>query len=150
LIFVIAVLLIGRVPPQHASPEAVASSFLTALVEKGDASQMLEVIDPQALAQLQRKAGAGMDEIRETAQASLDAEHREMKRRGASIRFGVGRTELQNGRAETVVPVQISCPVWGDEEDTLIIGTVERDGRWYIYSMDNEPIVDWLLREVLR
>jgi hypothetical protein len=149
LVILIAALLIGRVSP-HASPEAVVSGFLTALVEEFDASQLLEVIDPQALAQLQRKAGVGMDEIREAAQAGLDAEHGEMKRRGASISFAVGRTELQNGRAETEVRLRMSHPVEGDEEVNITLATVERDGRWYIYILDNEPIVDWLLQEVLR
>jgi hypothetical protein len=40
LVIVIASLLIGRETP-HASPEAVVSSFFTALFETGDASQLL-------------------------------------------------------------------------------------------------------------
>jgi hypothetical protein len=139
LVIVIATLLIGRMSP-HASPEAVVSSFLTAAFERFDASQCLELIDPQALAQAQRKAGVGMDEIREAFQATLDEARREIER-GASINFAVGRTELQNGRAETEVRLRMSHPVEGDEEDVTTLATVERDGRWYVYELDGMCII---------
>jgi hypothetical protein len=144
LVIVIAALLIGRAPLQHASPEAAISSFLTAAFEKFDVSPVLEVIDPQAL-ESQLEAGVGMDEIREALQAGLDEVRREMEREAVSIRFEIEGTELQNGRAETEVTLRFSHPVHGDEEHVTTIATVERDGRWYVYEVGGVCVVGSLI-----
>lgn len=143
LIIVVAVLLIGG-ESHHASPEAVVSSFLTAVYGKWDASQCLELIDPHALEQVKLEARVGMDEIREVLQAELDEVRLELDVPGFSINFEVGATLVQNGEAITVVTLKTSHPEYGDVESAETYATVERDGWWYLHRIGEESIVLWL------
>lgn len=118
----------------HASPEAVVRSYLTAMYEQGDAARYLDLIDPQALEELETEYGLVRADMEEWLQAFFDDLQQEIAM-GASISFEVVSTERQNGRAETVVTIVASHPTHGDEEFTETIGTVERDGRWYLAEL---------------
>ncbi|MBE0430541.1 MAG: hypothetical protein IBX67_01810 [Dehalococcoidia bacterium] len=126
-------LLVGSDAP-HSSPEAVVRSYLVAIYEKGDASQYLALVDPQALDQMEIEYGLGRDEIRDWLQMLLDDMQREVEM-GASIDFEMGVTERHNGTAETLVTITSSHPEYGDDEFTNTIRTVERDGSWYLEEL---------------
>jgi DNA-binding transcriptional regulator LsrR (DeoR family) len=96
--------------------------------------QYLDLIDPQALQELQAEFGLGRDEIQDWLQVFMDDMQQEIAM-GASIIFEVVSTELQNGRAETLVTITASHPLHGDDEFTDTIATVERDGRWYLEEL---------------
>ncbi|MFO7787080.1 MAG: hypothetical protein R6W87_04795, partial [Halospina sp.] len=53
----------------HSSPEAVVRSYLVAIYEKGDASQYLALVDPEALEQIGVEYGLERDEMRDWLQA---------------------------------------------------------------------------------
>ena len=126
-------LLLGSDTP-HSSPEAVVRSYLTAMYESGDAAQYLDLIDPQALEELETEFGLGRDEIQDWLQVFLDDMQREIAM-GASISFEIASTERQNGRAETLVTITASHPMHGDDQFTETIATVEKDGRWYLEEL---------------
>lgn len=127
VVLVIVVLALPRGGPTHSSPEAVVSKFLEAY-EKGDAQQIIELTDPQLLAETMRDYGVGMGEIRQGIQTSLDLAGREV---GVVFSFRIEQTTRMNGRALTQVTIRVK---YGDywDEDTVMISSVQRDGRWYI------------------
>jgi len=126
VVIVVLALLIGGGTP-HSSPEAVVSKFLEAY-EKGDAQQIIELTDPQLLAETMREHGVGMGEIRQRIQTSLDLAGREM---GVVFSFKIEQTTRMDGRALTQVIMRVK---YGDywDEDTVMISSVQRDGRWYV------------------
>ena len=139
-----APLLVGR-DTTHSSPEAVVRSYLIAVYEKGDASQFLDLIDPQDLDELEVEYGIGRDEMREGLQDSLDEFHRELASEGISLTWEVGSTTAQNRTAETIATVRFNHPVLGDDESTQTIPTLERDGRWYLGVELLEVFLSWFL-----
>ncbi|HEU65547.1 MAG TPA: hypothetical protein ENN57_02645 [Chloroflexi bacterium] len=130
-------LLIGREAP-HSSPEAVVHRLLEVYFTagEGDASQLLDLVDPQALEEIKQYWVVEMDEVREMIQADLDEIQQEIEM-GASISFEVGNTVLQNGDALTMVTITFSHPEHGGEEftDSIFIPTIKRDGRWYLEDL---------------
>jgi len=133
VVVVVVVVVVPSLPGSsgsHGSPEAVVTAFLTAWLHTGDATQVLANLDPQ----YHERLGESLSELRSLVQRAVDEMHREMEREGFSASFEVGSTQVQNGRAITEVTFKYSYPESGDQEYTIIIDTVRRDGRWYVYE----------------
>lgn len=120
--------------PVDSSPEAVVRSYLVAVYEKRDATEYLNLIDPQALGEMEAEHGLSRDGIRARLQGFLDDLQRDIAM-GASISFEVVSTTRQNGRAVTLVRMKASHPMYGDDQWTDTIATVRRDGRWYLEEL---------------
>lgn len=125
------------------SPEAVVRSYLTTVYEAKNASQYLDLFDPQDLEALEIEYGISMDEVRGGLQDSLDQFHSELTAQGIVVTWEVGNTTAQNQTAETTAILTLSHPVQGDSEDTEVVPTKERDGRWYLAPEVLEAFLQW-------
>ena len=137
-------LLVGR-DSADSSPEAVVRSYLIAVYEARNASQYLDLFDPQDLEALEIEYGIAMDEVRDGLQDSLDEFHRGLTSEGISVTWEVGSTTAQNRTAETTAILTLTHPVHGDAEDTEVVPTRERDGRWYLKAEILEAFLQWFL-----
>lgn len=138
------VLLVGE-GGTHSSPEKVVRSYMIAVYEEGDASQYLGLIYPEDVDQLEAQYGIGKDEIQVGLQDSLDGFHSQLASEGASLTWAVGNTTAQNATAETTVTLKFSHPVYGDEEHTEKVPTLEREGRWYLKAELLESFLQWFV-----
>lgn len=127
------------------SPEAVVRSYLTAVYETKSAAQYLDLFDPQDLEALEIEYGVAMDEVRDGLQDSLDEFHRSLASEGILVAWEVGNTTAQNQTAETTAILTLSHPVEGDTEDTEVVPTRQRDGRWYLAPELMEAFLQWFL-----
>jgi hypothetical protein len=127
------------------SPETVVRSYLTAVYEAKNASQYLDLFDPQDLEALEIEYGIAMDEVRDGLQDSLDQFHSELTAQGMSVTWAVGNTTAQNRTAETTAILTLTHPVQGNTEDTEVVPTKERDGRWYLAPEVLEAFLQWFL-----
>jgi uncharacterized membrane protein YvbJ len=106
LIVVIVALSIGRGVP-HSSPEVVVRSVLEACCDRGDAQQILDLTDPQLLAETMREYDVEIDEIRQAIQNYLDTAQEEIEM-GTSFSFEIDETTRLDGEALTEVTITTS------------------------------------------